>query len=87
MTGKELGRISKATFGYLGDFKRIAVDLTFSGKGWGVSSYICADNHDKIRKMLDDSGKQHVHEMVGVPVEITFEGNAIKDWRILTEVL
>lgn len=87
MTGKELGRISKAQFGYLGDFKHLAVELTFSGKGWGVGSYIGADNRDYIRKTLDDAGKRYIHELVGTPVEITFEGNAIKEWRVLTEVL
>lgn len=87
MTSKELGRISKAQCGYLGDFKHLAVELTFAGKSWGVGSYIGADNKDAIRKMLDDAGKRYMHEMVGVPVEITFEGNVIKDWRVLTEVL
>lgn len=38
-------------------------------------------------KILRESKKRHVGELVGVPVEVTCEGMTLKSWRILTEVL
>ena len=40
-----------------------------------------------ISKLLHDAKKRFVSELKGVPVEVEFEGNALKSWRILTEVL
>lgn len=36
---------------------------------------------------MQEAKVQNLHEMEGKPVEVEFEGNMIKDWRILTEVL
>jgi len=41
----------------------------------------------RLAKILDQAKKRHVGELVGVPVEVTFEGNALKSWRVLTEVI
>lgn len=40
-----------------------------------------------LRDLLRLAKKQEVHELVGVPVEVTFDGNMLKEWRILEEVL
>jgi len=40
-----------------------------------------------LNKTLKDAKKQHVDELVGVPIEAEFEGVILKSWRILTEVL
>lgn len=40
-----------------------------------------------VRDLLKAAKKQHVAELKGVPVECTFEGNSLKEWRILSEVL
>ena len=37
--------------------------------------------------LLKDAKKSFVHELQGTPVEVTFEGNNLKSFRILTEVL
>jgi hypothetical protein len=37
--------------------------------------------------ILTNAKKQSVHQLVGTPVELTLEGNLLKDWRVLTEVL
>jgi hypothetical protein len=36
---------------------------------------------------LNKANKRRVQDLVGVPVEVTFDGNALKSWRVLTEVL
>ena len=36
---------------------------------------------------LKAAKKEHVGQLVGVPVEVTFEGNMLKAWRVLDEVL
>jgi len=28
-----------------------------------------------------------VHDLIGVPVEVELDGNLLKDWRVLTEVI
>lgn len=40
-----------------------------------------------INKLLSQSNKKSLDQLKGVPVEVTFDGNLLKDWRILTEVL
>ncbi len=40
-----------------------------------------------IADTLRAAKKRYVSELKGVPVEVTFEGNVLKSWRILTEVL
>lgn len=41
----------------------------------------------RISKLLSDAKCDHVSDLVGVPVEIELEGNALKSWRVLKEVL
>lgn len=41
----------------------------------------------KVADTLKKAKKRHVQDLVGVPVEVTLDGNLLKDWRILTEVL
>lgn len=40
-----------------------------------------------ISKLFKDAKVQSIDKLKGIPVEISFEGNVLKDWRILTEVL
>lgn len=46
-----------------------------------------ADSALKLMDTLKKAKKQGVAELVGVPVEVTFDGNLLKSWRVLTEVL
>lgn len=41
----------------------------------------------KLADTLKKAKKFAVQDLVGVPVEVTFDGNVLKDWRVLTEVL
>jgi hypothetical protein len=40
-----------------------------------------------LREILQKAGKQTVDDLVGVPIEATFESNTLKSWRVLDEVL
>ena len=50
-------------------------------RGW------LADTALFVRDLLKAAKKQHVAQLDGVPVEATFEGSLLKEWRVLTEVL
>jgi hypothetical protein len=41
----------------------------------------------KLARLLWQAHKERVQDLVGLPVEVTFDGNKLKDWRLLTEVL
>ncbi len=41
----------------------------------------------RLKEVLEQAKKQHVAELVGTPVEVTLDGNLLKSWRVLTEVL
>lgn len=40
-----------------------------------------------ISKLLSEAKVRYVDELKGIPVEVSFEGNTLQSWRILTEVL
>ena len=40
-----------------------------------------------VSNILDDAKVYTIDQLVNIPVEVVFEDNKIKDWRILTEVL
>ena len=46
-----------------------------------------AEMCQKIDKVLGDAGVDDVAKLKNMPVEVTFDGNTMKDWRILKEVL
>ena len=40
-----------------------------------------------IGKLLTEANKDDMSRLVNVPVEVQFDGNTLKSWRILTEVI
>ena len=40
-----------------------------------------------LSKLLKDAKVRSVDKLKGIPVEVTFDGNTLKEWRVLTEVL
>jgi hypothetical protein len=40
-----------------------------------------------VSKLLNDAKVSSVDKLKGIPVEVTFDGNLLKEWRVLTEVL
>ena len=109
----ELGKITHVRLGYSGvQDAMFGLDITFEGKGWGVSTFISAGWKDvykpegehhkwteedrnvlraelckKIDIILDSAKVNDINKLVGIPVEVIFENNTIKDWRVLEEVL
>ena len=41
----------------------------------------------RISALLGDAKKTEVSRLAGVPVEVEFNGNVLKSWRVLKEVL
>lgn len=41
----------------------------------------------RLSKILNEAKVTDVSNLVGIPVEVTLDGNSFKDFRILTEVL
>ena len=40
-----------------------------------------------ISSLLKEAKVDTVEKLKGIPIEATFEGNTLKDWRVLTEVI
>jgi len=45
------------------------------------------ENVMRIAQVLKDAKVMTVEQLAGIPVEVTFEGNTLREWRVLTEVL
>lgn len=41
----------------------------------------------RLAKLLKDAKQDHVSQLVGVPVEVTFDRMRLVSWRVLTEAL
>jgi hypothetical protein len=62
---------------------------------WSENSNWTEDDRDKqyaeilryLSKLLKDAKVDSVDRLKGIPVEVTFDGNMLKKWRVLTEVL
>lgn len=85
---KELGKIKKAEYGF-GGYQDTMMGLTLQlgGESWGVGDFIRAEETPRLKKLLIDTKSQSVAQLVNKPIEITFDGNVMKEWRVLTEVL
>lgn len=46
-----------------------------------------ADAFWRLAKLMHDAKVQDAAKLAGVPVEVEIEGNILKSWRVLTEVL
>lgn len=41
----------------------------------------------KLKELMEKAKVNEMNKLVGIPVEITFENNTLKSWRVLEEVL
>lgn len=59
------------------------------GAHWTKSEQLAnrAEVMEKLRILLIKAKKINLSDLKGIPIECFFEGNAISNWRILTEVL
>lgn len=46
-----------------------------------------ANTMRKINELMKQAKVQEVSKLKGIPIEVTLEGNLLKEWRILEEVL
>lgn len=62
---------------------------------WSENCKWTEDDRDKqyaellryLSKLLKDAKVDSVDKLKGIPVEVTFDGNMLKEWRVLAEVL
>lgn len=73
----------------VGDFKGTWASSPSEGAKWtpGDQSHHFDTAFRWAMDLLRKARKSHLHELKGVPVEVTFEGNVLASWRILDEVL
>lgn len=48
---------------------------------------VFAETVNRLRDTLKAAKCKHVGELIGVPVEVTIDGNRLKSWRVLEEVI
>jgi hypothetical protein len=41
----------------------------------------------RLSALMEAAKVDRVDKLKGIPVEVTFEGNTLKEWRVLTEVI
>lgn len=41
----------------------------------------------RINALLADAKVHDIADLAGIPVEVTFDGNILKEWRVLTEAI
>lgn len=41
----------------------------------------------RVNKLMQDAKVHRLDDLKGKPIEVTFEGNMLKEWRILTEAI
>ena len=58
--------------------------FAYSPEDW---SHAHRDNYGALYTLMDSAGVTRTEQLVGKPVEVEYEGNMLKGWRILTEVL
>lgn len=74
----------------VGDFKGFwSMELDSKGCKWTEKDRekAFADTMKFVNELLKKAKKNHLGELKGIPVEVTFEHQRLKSWRILQEVL
>lgn len=84
------------------EFSSGALGCSFRKSAWDAQTVPCSEyakwteqdrskSYDEIvryvSKVLEDAKRDDVAKLVGVPVEMEFDGGCLKSWRVLTEVL
>ena len=98
MVEKQLGKIRSVSFGY--NEYTFGLHLILGGANWGVSTSIhynptykeledstVTETMWRIQALLKDAGVDTVDKLKDKPIEVVFDGNFLKDFRILTEVI
>lgn len=89
---KQLGKITKVCLGF-GGYQDVefGITLRISFFGMEVQTFISENSKEDfvcyLKSLLKDSKKQDIYQLVGVPVEVTTDGNLLKNFRVLTEVI
>ena len=88
MIGVSVTLVSDKECWGVGDFKGTWATRS-DGAEWTLADQtrIWGETVAWVRDLLRDAKKQELKDLVGTPVEVTFEDNTLKAWRVLTEVV
>jgi hypothetical protein len=91
MFNKQLGKIASLRFGRVTgrDEKTFGILFSLESQGWGVCAeriIYSAQDIQWLNKLLEDAKVREITDLVGIPIEATFDGCLLHSWRILTEV-
>ena len=97
---KELGKIRAAYYGTISDYPFLmGLNVTIERDGCIAENQVGLVNTNRlddecakksimeIKQLLEDANVLSVDDLVGKPVEATYENNSLKSFRILKEVL
>lgn len=97
---KELGKIRAAYYGTISDYPFLmGLNVTIEHDGCIAGNQVGLVNTNRlddgyakksimeIKQLLEDANVSSVDDLVGKPVEATYENNSLKSFRILKEVL
>ena len=92
---KYLGKISFIDLEYLDEKFGLVISLDCNGCGTTdfIGGYVKNIEHTSITictniiQLMKDANVSNLQELKNKPIEVTFENNLLKEWRILTEVL
>ena len=64
-------------------------DKPTSGAQWTRKDQLAwhAETAERICELLKAAKVNSVAKLPGIPIEVSFDGNLLKSWRVLTEVL
>ena len=97
---KKLAKIKSVKFGFREYMFGLTLEL--GGEGWGVgTNYYYNPNYKGVegtteglirmatgvQKLLEDAKVETIDKLLNIPVECIFEGQMLKEFRVLTEVL
>ena len=80
----ELGGEAWGVSDFVGTWEKRSERAHYSEAEWALQRLAALD---RLQETLTAAKKDDVARLVGVPIEATFEGNTLKSWRVLTEVL
>lgn len=88
---KQLGKIKSLRFGRVTgrDDRTFGIIFNLESQGWNVCeerSIYSDQDIQWLNKLLEDAKVREITDLVGIPIEATFDGCLLHSWRILTEV-
>jgi hypothetical protein len=80
----ELGNSGWGVIDFWGSWETRSEHATFSEEDWRKTHL---ESYFRLMKLMKDAQVTDAMDLVGTPVEVTFNGMSLASWRVLTEVI